>query len=83
MNTELEKLIEKVVKELKSEYPDVTLEQDMLDMIDVTSLLSSDKGMQAVRYFISLMQSPELFVSPSRKNPSVGLMYAYLVGEYK
>jgi hypothetical protein len=69
MNTQLEKLIEGVVKDLKSEHPDVLLPQNLLDMIDTISLLSSgeDEGaMKAVRYFISLIRLPEVFVAPKQ-----------------
>ncbi len=83
MSKDLEKLIESVVKDLRSGNPDISLEQDFLDMVDVISLLSGGKSgdaMKAVRYFISLMRNPELFVKPSKNNPSVGMVGTHLIG---
>lgn len=76
MDTQLEKLIETVVKELKSKHPDVLLPQNLLYMIDTISLISSRENedvMIAVNYFISLMRTPKLFVTPSQRNPQVFL----------
>ncbi len=65
MNTELEKLIENVVKDLRSEHPSVMQKQNTLDMIDAISLLSNS-AMKATEYFISLMQLPEVFIIPKQ-----------------
>jgi hypothetical protein len=66
MNIELEKLIESIVKNLKSKNPDINLNQDFFDMVDVISMLDVEEAMEAVNCFISLMQSPKVFVTPSQ-----------------
>lgn len=84
MDTKLEELIETVVKELKSDHPDILLLGKFLEMVSTISILSNvenEDAIKAARYFISLMQSPELFVSPSKNNPSVGLMPVHFVGK--
>ncbi len=68
MNTELEKLIENVVKELKSEYPGVLFPAYILGMVTGISELEINDKKKAINYFVSLVreQAPELFVAPSQ-----------------
>ncbi len=71
MNTELERLIESVVKDLRSKDPDILLDQNLLDMIDAISLLSNS-GMKATKYFVSLMRAPRLLITPSKGSTYAG-----------
>lgn len=68
MDTQLEKLIETVVKELKVNYQDVLLSVYLSEMIDNISKLEVCDKEKAIDYFISLTreQTPKLFVTPSQ-----------------
>lgn len=68
MDTQLEKLIENVVKELKSEYPSVLFPAYILGMVTGISGLETDDKKKAINYFVSLVrkQTPELFVVSSQ-----------------
>ncbi len=68
-DTQLERLIETVVKELKADHPDVLLLGKFLEMVSTISLLSNvenEDAIKAARYFISLTRTPKLFVTPSQ-----------------